>query len=202
MLHNRLNYVLLSIPVLMVGWTIWMMGCSGFNSVVFHTGQSAGRWTLDNYSSNVHIDSSGSFDFPIGYPGVHMISKNGEPLKVGGKLSVTYEITGQSPVFEAAGLTPEVRLFIGANFAYSLGPNNARPLQLGKQTLTVPITAENWKDITGVPYNSTPGRIGLFNKSIPKCTMVAMIFGDEHGNRHGADLKSGSARFKLISFTP
>ncbi len=179
-----------------------LTGCSGFNQVVFHTGQSAGKWTLDNYSSNVKIDSTGGFDFPNAYPGVHMISKTVEPLKVGGKLSVTFDITGNNPVFIAAGLTPEIRLFIGANFAYSLGTANGRPLKLGKQTLTVPLTADNWKDITGVPYNSTPGRIGLFNKSIPKCTMVAMIFGDEHGNRHGVWVTSGSAHFACNSFTP
>jgi hypothetical protein len=179
-----------------------LVGCSGFNSLVFHTGQTAGKWTLDNYSSNVRIDNTGSFTFPVGYPGVHMISKTVSPLKVGGNLSVTFEITGTNPVFEAAGLTPELRLFIGANFAYSLGPNNARPLKLGKQTLTVPLTSDNWKDITGVPYNSTPARTNLFNRSIPKCTMVAMIFGDEHGNAHGADLSSGSAKFRVISFSP
>jgi hypothetical protein len=85
-----------------------------------------------------------------------------------------------------------------------LGSANARPLKLGKQTLTVPLTSDNWKDISGVPYNSTPGRTALFNQSIPKCTMVAMIFGDEHGNSHGAYLTTngGSAHFNCISFAP
>ncbi len=181
-----------------------LAGCSGFNQVVFHTGQSAGKWTLDNYSSNVKIDSTGSFDFPTAYPGVHMISKTVEPLKLGGKLSVTYEITGQNPVFASGNppLSPEIRLFIGANFAWSNGAANGRPLKLGKQTLTVRLTPENWKDISGFPYNYDQAHINIFNKSIPKCTMVAMIFGDEQGNAHGAWVKSGSAHFTCNSFTP
>jgi hypothetical protein len=184
------------------GLAFLICGCN----LIFHTGEKVGKWTLDNYSSNVHMDNPPqgefSFQFPKGYPGVHMISKTGEPLKVGRKLSVTFEVTGQNPVFEADGDTPEVRLFIGANFAYSFGIPNARPLKIGKQTLTVALTPGNWKDITGFPYNYDQKHIDLFNKSLPKCTVVAVIFGDEHGNAHGADLVSGTAHFKCISFTP
>jgi hypothetical protein len=169
--------------------------------------QVTGKWAVDAWTKGVALSTSGntfSFDFPVDpsrLTSVNTIEKTIGGLTVGGNVSITFEITGKNPVFIADGLTPQLRIYIGRGRLYSLNQNNAA-LKIGKQTLTIPLTPDNWKDVTGVPFNQNDAQKTLFTKAIQTAELIGPCFGDEHGNAHGVSLASGSAKFSLISFTP
>jgi hypothetical protein len=194
--------VIIAVPVLVVGGLFFFFGFKG------HGGQLRNKdWSLDSYSTNMKLDdppvsgSMVSFKFPNAYPGVHMISKRVSALKPNGSMSITFEITGTKPKFVADGLTPELRLHIGGARLYSLGAY-ACALQLGTQTLTVPFKPECWKTVDGFQCDYDTAHINQFNQAIAESKMVAFIFGDEHGNGHGAWDENGNTSFRLLKFTP
>lgn len=168
-------------------------------------------WQLDAWSKNVKLDdppkagSILSFTFP-NKDGVHTVFKYQEKaLTKVHAMSIEFEITGNSPKFVAAGLLPELRLHIGGARLYSLGPNNAVALRLGRHKLSVPLTPDSWKTVDGFPCNYDAGHVDQFKTAIQESNQVAFIFGDEHGNAHGANLdgeNGGTAEFRLISFSP
>jgi hypothetical protein len=170
-------------------------------------GIESSKWHLDPWTKNVSLTVNNkagdvlSFDFPL-KDGVHSIDK-GATLKVGGKVSMTYEITGNNPVFLAT--TGEVGQ-VGFKFASATifsAHAYRQTLALGRHTLTVPMTPDAWQTIDGIPCNRDAGQIRVFQKAVEGDTDISICFGGvNQGYAHGVYLSSGSARFKVLSFNP
>ena len=163
-------------------------------------------WHVDPWTKNVALVVNNkpgdilSFDFP-NQDGVHSIDKG---AKLGKQVSMAYEITGKNPA--AFISTEDEPAQVGFKFASATifsNHANRRDLKLGKQTLTVRLTPENWQTIDGIPCNTNAGQIRLFNKAVETDSSISICFGGtNHGYAHGAYLSGGSATFRVISFTP
>jgi hypothetical protein len=122
--------------------------------------QATGKWAVDPWTKGVTLNTTGTtfnFDFPVspnGAQSANTIEKTINGLTPGANVSMNFEITGTNPVFVAAGLTPQVRIYIGRGRLYSLAQYHC-DLKLGKQTLNVPLTPDCWKDVGGIPFNQT-----------------------------------------------
>lgn len=164
------------------------------------------KWSFDAWSKNVKLSyPAGSvLAFTFGEP--HTLQKDiGKPIGQFGQLSATFEITGNNPVWIAGdegNATPIVAMKLPGAQLYSDDDWQAE-LALGRCTLSVPLKPANWKTIDGVPCNHDQAHINLFNKAIERSHIVALCFGGrQSGEAHGVNLKSGTATFRLISFSP
>jgi hypothetical protein len=164
-------------------------------------------WHVDPWTKNVRLTVNNkpgdvlSFDVPR-EDGVHSIDK-GARLKVSGTVSMTYEITGTNPVFWSTEDEPGQVGFKFASATMFSNHAHRQDLRLGKHTLAVPMTPDAWQTIDGIPCDSSPGQIRVFNKAVEGDTDISICFGGtNHGYAHGVYLKSGSAKFRVTSFSP
>lgn len=194
-----IGYIIIALAILIPGVIITLL-------VLRSKGSIAAGWTLDTYSTNVKLNVTGdtfNFDFPNAYPGAHSVMKHISGLKVGGQVSMTYEITGNAPVFVADGDVATVGLYIGGSRIYSCGQYRI-PLALGKKTVIFPLTAENWQTVDGVNCAFDDAHKRQFAQAMSSTT-IGPCFGDNHGFAHGVNLSErngGSAKFSLLSFSP
>jgi hypothetical protein len=174
-----------------------LIGCAAL-------GIESKKWHTDAWTKNVKLIVTGntfSFDFP-NKDGIHSIDK-GASLKVGGKVSMTYKVTGQNPVFWSTEDEPGQVGFKFASATIFSNHAHRQDLAIGTHTLTVPMTPENWQTIDGFPCNYDQAHINLFNKAVAGDSDISVCFGGtDHGYAHGAYLSGGSAKFYVTNFTP
>ncbi len=171
------------------------------NVYLHNKGVVGAGWELDTYSTNVKLTVAGDlfrFGFPPAYPGVHTVMKHIDGLTAGQHVTFTYEITGNSPVFDADGDIPTLGLYLGGARLYSSGPYRI-PLELGRKTISVPVVPEAWQTVDGVNCGSDDSHKHMFAKALTAKTL-GLCFGDNHGFAHGVNLDSGTAMFNLLSF--
>jgi hypothetical protein len=191
------TFILIAILVLAIGVPAAIILLLRLRS----SGVIAAGWTLDSYSTNVKLAVDGDqfhFDFPPAYPGVHSIMRHIDGLKSGQHVTMTYEITGNAPVFEADGDVPTVGLYLGGARIYTNGPYRI-PLALGRKTVVFPVVPEAWQTVDGFPCSYDDAHKRMFEKALGSKTL-GPCFGDNHGFAHGVNLASGSATFRLIEF--
>lgn len=192
--------------------SVLLTSCGWFAKTVLHDPSAFTKgWVADTYSTSTTVKVSGntfSFDFPnSSQDDVNTIWKDTKGLKVGSSISMTYEITGKSPVFMSSndplGGLPTVGIQLNKGRIYSHTTEVGRiPLRLGKATLTVPLTPDHWSTVDGVACNHDQAHINEFNKAVTTAVQIGVCFGDNQGFAHGAAVKSGSAHFNVLSFSP
>ena len=162
-------------------------------------------WHVDPWTKNVILVAPNkpgdilSFDIP-NKDGIHSIDK---ATNLGKQVSMTYEITGKSPVFWSTENEPGQVGFKFASATIFSNHANRRDLKIGKQTLSVALTPGNWQTIDGHSCNETPAQIAMFNKAVASGSNISICFGGtNHGYAHGAYLTGGSAKFHVINFSP
>ncbi len=177
-------------------------GCGQFASVVLHDpGAFTSGWAVDPWTKNTTLNVTGktfNFDFPVGQGSVNTIEKNSHGLVYGTNVSMKYEITGNAPVFEAAGGTATVGIYLGKERYYSI---QRIPLAVGRAILIVPLTPDKWQTVDGFRCDHDASHISEFKREIKVTSLIGPCFGGQ-GFAHGVDLSSGSAKFNCISFTP
>ena len=163
------------------------------------------------YSSNTNLKSTTGSVFLFKFPsqdGIHYIVKDIDGLKAI-KLSMDFLIKGDNPEFYAPGEPPpKVRLYFqrkGDNmsgegsmqfYRWWSNPISA-DLVIGRQGITVPLRPLYW--------SSVYGKLGIvnkqaFNDAVKNACRVGITFGSASQFGHGAWLKSGTAKFKLLQF--
>jgi hypothetical protein len=186
------------ITLCLLALAIVLAGCAAL-------GIESTKWHVDAWTKNVSLIVANkpgdifSFDFP-NKDGVHSIDKGAKLTK---QVSMTYEITGNNPTFTSTENEPGQVGFKFASATIFSNHANRQDLRLGKHTLTVTFSPENWQTIDGIPCNRDAGQIRLFNKAVASSSDISVCYGGtNHGYAHGAYLSGGSAKFHVTSFTP
>lgn len=157
-----------------------------------------------HYSNHVRLTKPKRGEAAFLFPkrdGIHALLKSVNGLKAK-EIVCTFAICGDGVFTSAGGGTPQVRLHFAATelgTRYWSNPVFA-PLKTGTVTLSVRLNPDNWQSVYGKMATED---VGAFKDALKNAKLVGMTFGDERGAfAHGAWLKSGNAKFRLISFTP
>jgi hypothetical protein len=179
---------------LSVLFALFLVGCAAL-------GIESKNWHVDAWTKNVKLVVTGdtfSFDFP-NKDGIHSVDRGAKLVK---QVSMTYEITGKNPIFTSTENEPGQVGFKFASATIFSNHANRQDLQIGRHTLTVKMTPENWQTIDGFPCNYDQAHINLFNKAVAGDSDISVCFGGtDHGYAHGAYLSNGSANFRVLSFS-
>lgn len=128
---------------------------------------------------------------------------------VGQTLTLDYTITGDNPVFNHASPgniadgDSTIRLFLhqtgddlsgqGASNYYRQFSTDNHVLQLGRYTLSVPLTSDHWTPV--YPPNTDTG----FASCLANLGAVGFVFGGGYFAGHGVAVSSGNATFTINS---
>lgn len=191
------------------GWTLW-----------FSPGVTLGAGPSFNFPMWFSPPCPGPTGFRQYCPAVHYLVEGTGPL-TGKTLTMSVTIAGNNPIFNFANIEQDnntctnpahVRFYFqqagddwsgnGAYAYYRWWSNPAAIiLQPGTYTLSVPLTsAGGWSSVNGEFATTAAGGAG-FGAALANANTVGMTFGGGCFFGHGVDLLSGSATFKINSFT-
>lgn len=173
------------------------------------------NWSVGMEGALVSTRDSWFFDFPVAQkgldrwstPGPHYVTRPWTGL-AGITLRLDFEVEGDGNLFGVMGNQTSFVPYICLHFQRSGDDWSAKPpydgfrwysntqtkLVPGRQSVEVPLTADNWH-----PVENGPGP-AEFADALANASCVGVTFGNEEGNGHGVAAATPGNRFICHSF--
>lgn len=178
----------------------------------------AGDWTVvsDPDSLGLENDEHGRlvFDFPVDAGSMKYLYYRRPPQAIGGAVMLSLQVVTPAPVVFIYRTEPSntcerpatVRPFIWAR-SNGTGEGDrwwsneaAYPLAAGSATLTVPLTPDQWSNVSGKLGTTDGATRAAFDAALRDVSSLGLTFGGGCFFGHGVNTHGGTARFVLSDY--